>query len=302
MDAFDYNRSQGIGKFQLPGPWLSKEISLRDYVEAIMHQLFLGIAESNYDLIGQFMKNAPPGAKLAQSSFKNTLQMLIKDLRPFMLSWLAAHPLTGKKGNLGTGSWVAENWVFLTRVSQFIYGWCARDQQTAARHGVDAVSRMVTVFHALVARCLTHAGIDDEFVSETELYMKEFLSAVRELDIRVRHHLMNSSSSDKKSEAWWLKPNYMSLPNLLWMMTLLGPLVLWWDGGGKGEHFIQVVKPHIKRGVREDVYSFFVNLLEKLYQTMQMELLEWRLNDPQIPKIFKPENLNQKVKRHCWKF
>ena len=60
------------------------------------------------------------------------------------------------------------------------------------------------------------------------------------------------------------------------MMMLLGPLVLWWDGGGKGERFIQMVKPHIKRGIREDVFSFFVQLLDKLYHVKQMELFNLR--------------------------
>ena len=281
QDLINYDDPKGIGKFKFPGPWRSSEISLRDCVEAIMHQLFLGIAESNYELISQFLTSVPSAAKLSLSPFKNAPQELIKDLRPFQLSWLAAHPLTGKKGHLGTGSWVAENWVFFTRVSQFMHGWCIKDCESANKCGVDDMSRMVIAFHALAARCLTHAGIDDDFISHTELHMKEFSSAVREFDIRVRHKQLNgpaSKSSDKKkTEAWWLKPNYMSLSDLLWMMALLGPLVLWWDGGGKGERFIQVVKPHIKRGVREDVLSFFVTPLEKLYQGIHLEVMEKRL-------------------------
>ena len=142
----DYSLEAGIGGFEFPGPWLSKEVSLRDYVEAIMHQLFLGIAESNFELASQFMTSAPASAKLGLASFKNVLQELIKDLRPFMLSWLAAYPLTGKKGNLGTGSWVAENWVFLTRISQIIYGWCARTKEARTKHGADDLSRMVVSF------------------------------------------------------------------------------------------------------------------------------------------------------------
>ena len=104
--------------------------------------------------------------------------------------------------------------------------------------------------------------------------MKEFLSCVREFDVRVRHKLLNSNAKKQGTEAWWLKPNYMSLFNLLSMMFLLGPLVEYWDGGGKGERFIQVVKPHIKRGVRDDLDCFFVNLLDKIYRGMQLDLLE----------------------------
>ena len=107
------------------------------------------------------------------------------------------------------------------------------------------------------------------------MFMKEFLSCVREFDIWLRHKVLNSPNVKKgKNEAFFLKPNFMSLSNLLWMMAQLGPLVECWDGGGKGEKLIQVVKPHIKRGVRDDTKTFFVNLVDKIYKGMQLDLLE----------------------------
>ena len=108
--------------------------------------------------------------------------------------------------------------------------------ESQTKHGVNDFSRMVVSFHALVARCLTHGVIDERFIVETELHMKEFLSAVHEFDIRVRNEQLRSKQNpqpggktqkdqtaekpqqqkkpkrEKKWEAWWLKPNYMSLP------------------------------------------------------------------------------------------
>ena len=277
-ESVNYFDKEGIGDFKFPAPWLSKEISLRDYIEGVMHQLFLGITDSNFELIQMWLKEQPSSSKLSSAAFKDILQGLIKDLRPFQLSWLAAYPLTGKKGNLGTGSWVAENYVFLVRISQLIFGWCARNPENNSKYGVNDMSRMVIAFHAVVARCMTHGGINDSFIRETEQLIKEFLSAVREFDIFVRHGAFKSQGGNKKGpreEAWWLKPNFMSLFNLVSMMFLLGPLVEYWDGGGKGERFIQVVKPHIKRGVREDMDSFFGNLINKIYRGMQLDLMEF---------------------------
>ena len=122
----------------------------------------------------------------------------------------------------------------------------------------------------------TNGGwVGEQCIEDVRLHLKEFLSCVRELDIRVRYKVLNKSAN-KKNEAFWLKANYVSLMNVLTMMLVLGPLILWWDGGGKGERYIQLVKPHIKRGVRGDLMSFFTRLLEKLFKVSQMELLEKR--------------------------
>lgn len=284
-DNVDYSRPEGIGEFSFHWSWKNDMVSISDFIEAVMHQLFLGAAESNYELIGLWLTSLPRQKKggMSHAGFLSTLQDLIADLRPYNLSWLMAYPLTGqKKTGLGTGSWVAENWIFFVRISQFLCGWCVRDYKSASQYGVDDMSRMVIAYHGFVGRCLTHGGVTDKEIAEAELYLKEFLSALRELDVRVRHDKHNKKSETQKKgpkkvkEAWWTKSNYLSLSNLISMMHLLGPLVLWWDGGGKGERFIQFVKPFIKQGVREDAKSFFSNLLEKIFRGRQLDLLESR--------------------------
>ena len=46
QENVNYNRREGIGELEWPASWLSSEVSLRGYVEAIMHVLFLGVEES----------------------------------------------------------------------------------------------------------------------------------------------------------------------------------------------------------------------------------------------------------------
>jgi hypothetical protein len=274
-----------IVKFKFPAAWLNKKdgLALMDYIEAVMHMLALGICESNFELANDWLKGldskAAKAAKLNSSSFRNGVQPLLQDLKKFMLSWLQVYPFGGEKKKT-TGAWVGENWLAFARISKFVYGrCCARQLDLVSKHGVNDVSRMVISFHALVARFLTHSGISDGLMQEVQLLVKEFMSCVRELDIRVNHESLGKTGKEKKKgEAWWLKSNYMSLPNLVSMMDAIGPLVLFWDGGGKGEKFIQSVKPHIKRGVRGDAPGFFVRLLEKLYKIRAMEELEKRYN------------------------
>ena len=136
---------------------------------------------------------------------------------------------------------------------------------------------MVCAHLCFASPCLTHSGINDEHTTETELHLREFLSALHELDIRVCHKDLSSKTCQKDTEPWWMKSNYMSLFNLLWTMHNLGPLVLWWDGGGgEGEAFIQIVKPFLTNGVRGDTEMFFNRKMESTHQKTVLSLLENR--------------------------
>jgi hypothetical protein len=158
------------------------------------------------------------------------------------------------------------------------------DYEKGLKNGVPDLTRTFLSFHAFVSRCMTHGGVNTDFIEETRLYLKEFMSSLFEFDVLVRFRSPNVSANlneeedrmasrgekkknakkvskkekkvGEKLETWWLKSNFMSLLNLLPMMEELGPLILWWDGGGKGERFIQQIKPHIKKGVREDAPNF----------------------------------------------
>lgn len=51
----DDSKPDWLGEFQLPAPWIDGDISLQMYIEAIMHQLFLGIAKQNYLLCQRWL-------------------------------------------------------------------------------------------------------------------------------------------------------------------------------------------------------------------------------------------------------
>jgi hypothetical protein len=65
----------------------------------------------------------------------------------------------------------------------------------------------------------------------------------------------------------------MSLSNLVKSLAEFGPLINFWDGGGKCEKFIQKVKPLITRGVH-DYDSFFAVIMEKLYKFRVLDMLK----------------------------
>ena len=157
-----------------------------------------------------------------------------------------------------------------------VYAYSAKRGLVDERLGCNDLVRMVCSFTAIVGRVLSHAGTSKKKIMQVNVLLREFLSAVTELDIRTRYEAMHSlgvgrgggandttSPGDEKSkDQWWLKSNYVSMLNLVPTMEQLGPLINYWDGGGKGERYIQEIKPHIPRGVR-DGGKFFVRYVRK---------------------------------------
>ena len=275
-EVVDYNLPGKVGIYVFPAAYTG-DMKLNLFIEMLMHLLFLGIAESNFKLQNLYMQEFGR----PEATFKNTIQPLLLVLVKFNLSWLLALPFSGtKKGKLTTGTWVSENWLAWTRLSKVVYGYCFRRGEQDVLLGSNDLARMVTSFVALVARVLSHSGATKQNTLSIQYILKEFLSCVRELDVRTRYVKMNqlatsggnmeegggNASDEKSKDQWWLKSNYVSCLNLPSTISELGPLINLWDGGGKGERYIQEIKPHIPRGVR-DGGSFFVRLLEKVYKT-----------------------------------
>lgn len=270
----DYSDEEGVGDFRFPAAWKG-HLPIERHIELIMHLLFLGISQSNVDLCDEFFKAAKG---LGINSFRKAAQPLLRRLKKFQLSWLLAMPFSGNEKKLGTGSWVGENWLCFARLLKIVYFWADKTTETTG-NGTDDLFRMIISFTAMVARLLTHSGHDKSDVAAIDLYVKEFLSCISELDLRVRHQAIarsNGGANAKGEDPWWVKSsNYFSLQNVVAAIMLIGPLVNWWDGGGKGERIIQEIKPHLSTGVRETL-NFFLNLLQKIYRFRQLNYLEQR--------------------------
>lgn len=243
-----------------------------------MHLLFLGVAEANFALCNLFLLSVGK----AVETFKKCIQPLLKLLIKFNLSWLLALPFSGAAtSKLTTGTWVSENWLAWVRLCKVVYAYFCKDGIRDFRLGCIDLLRMVISFTALIARILSHAGASEQSIQYIAMLLKEFLSTVRELDVRVRYKKMHAlgikrtfsegdaagkgDTGDKSREQFWMKANYISMLNLPRSIQALGPLINLWDGGGKAERYIQEIKPHIPRGVH-DGGKFFLRLTEKVYK------------------------------------
>ena len=262
-----------------PPVWNDK-LELSDFIETPMHQLGLGIGKSMLEMVTEWLKSklVPAESGLSSTGHRRNMQELLQDLKKVRTSWNNPLPFneSDKKG-YSTGGWVADQWFSLIRFSKMLFAWCARPDAKGSRYGAQDLSRMVISYVALVARFLTHCPIDEAFIAETGLHAKEFMSCLRDFDVRSRFEKLGKKGKDKKViEAFWEKSNIASLMRLLETMLDKGPLYLWWDGGGKGEKYIQEVKPNIKNGIQGDSSQYCVGLVDKLYRIDQMALLEKR--------------------------
>jgi hypothetical protein len=253
----DWKDPYYVGDYRFPAAWVG-DLPIPNYIELLMHLMFLGIASSSFDQCTAFLKEQK---KLVP--FKKHSNELLKILNGFNLSWLLAYPFGGTK--LTTGAWVSENWLAWVRVSTICCAFVGHEGVEDEKKGCNDVLRMVTCLQALVANVMSHAGSTSESTRLVDSLAREFLSAVRELDVRI--------TNGKGSQSTWTKPNYASLVNLIACMILLGPLTNFWDGGGKGERYIQEIKPHIPRGVREG-FLFLVRILQMVYKMDCISLIE----------------------------
>lgn len=276
-EEVNYNEMDRVSDFLFPAAWYAP-LDFGNYMELVMHEIFLGVIKSNYELIEILLSETK---KLI--TFKKAVQPLLEELNKLQLSWIATHPFSGKE-TAGTGAWVSENWLAWCRISKIVYAWIGQSEIFDEETGRDDLYRLVVVTTAMVSRIMTHGGVDESMCVQLELYIKELLSCVSELDIRIRYKKMRKNIEEepnsegnkkrrKKSEAWWLKSNYVSLLNIVPTIRRFGPMLNFWDGGGKGEKFIQKIKIHLPRGIPKYL-SFFSNLISKLYKIIFIGILQ----------------------------
>ena len=129
-----------------------------------MHQLFLGIVKSNFELVSLWLKEE----ELGDATFRKNCQPLLGYIRTYGLSWALTHPFSessdDKSGTLGTSSWVSKNWIAFCRFAKFFYLFCGtikrkkENSPSPCEVGFDNVMRLVITQSAMISRIMTHSG------------------------------------------------------------------------------------------------------------------------------------------------
>lgn len=275
-NEIDYDNRETLGTFRYPATWLMA-VDIVDYCECVMHLCCLGVQKSLLVVGDQYAPEAGIGA----NTYKKKILPLMRDLKAYNIPWCLIMPFNGSESDLKTGAYVSENWLAFTRLSKVFFSPLNANGEESERMGGHDFMRVIVAWVALVARLLSHGGMTEEIISEIDDYVKEFLSAIKELDVRVRYRDLRPTNPDAagadakegKNEPWWLRSNFMSLLNLVATIKAIGPLCNVWDGGGKAEKFIQLIKPHVPRGARDNL-KFYSKILEKVFKLDLLQFFE----------------------------
>ena len=101
----------------------------------------------------------------------------MEDLKGHQLVNFPTMLFGGADEKLSAGSWVSENHQTFTRTSKFTSMFLVCNVEDDLL-GAGNTSRVNVAFVALVARLMTHAGVDERVIDETRLVMKEHMSSV----------------------------------------------------------------------------------------------------------------------------
>ena len=137
----------------------------------------------------------------------------------------------------------------------------------------EGIQRMVRALSAMISRVMSKT-VTPQILLETERTIKVFLNCYNEVERSVR-------GAARKRPGWVASYNFASLLNVVDVMRRFGPLPAFWEGKNQGEGYIQVVKPHLKMGLRKGWQaSVLGNILRrKAYSLMLQEQEECGSSD-----------------------
>ena len=329
---YDPERVDQHQMIPFPSSWAYPNSGLREWIETIMHQLFLGVTKSTFkDFINAWLRS---NRKFA--TFVVDCNPKINTVKQLCLDYCKAECITNSGG---FGKYVSENYLAFARMSKWLYGnldslqvseqyrdppkdkcfttYSVKEARNwlKARHiefpdqakkstlltiitqainqnplgqwppihveddrrnaPVIVIERVISSFLAMLSRIMIRGVITREQSSDCDRHVKLFLS---QFDALLSYHASeNSSNSGKNSPDWLSKYNFITLLNIPDCMLRYGSLRLLFEGDGKGEGALPLLKEVIssfrgnwaanaatkyyhKRSIKEVISSSIANM------------------------------------------
>jgi len=268
------------------GPFWNSNLDLIQFVDALMHLMFLGVTKSTKSLLNTWICKTKRAKK-----FKLVINQLFTPISEMGLDWCK---LLDKKSG-----WVSDNYLAFARVIKWFYHpltmlqpdsndiepttpvkkWnkhiCA---EWLKNHDCDN-NGQVNELRNMIIHLKSNNGMVPKVVDDNNCCLGDInhcigslLSMVAivmtkevdtkttpyEMDREIKIFLTNidnidsrminnkSKKSMKRAYYWIRKYNYQSLLNLPRAMQIRGPLVNCWEGANQGEGYLRFAKPMIR--------------------------------------------------------
>jgi hypothetical protein len=258
--------------------------SIHQHVDVPMHLIFLGLCDMMVKL----------ERKMLLSKRKNTLfapdaNKTMASVGRLRLGWCLARKFTLTKKP--TAGMVSENLLALARIAGHLYPPLLEkllrttnpSPSPAEKERQDSrflASRdLAQCYTALAARAMTRV-VNRGIIKEVDRHAKLLLSAIDHMDVLMikgrddcpeTMALLADDDDDegdgaggKTSRTWTTKGNCLSVLNVARMLQLHGPVILWWEGGPRGEKIFREMKPLVNHGVARP--GFAKNSMKKFYK------------------------------------
>ena len=270
------------------GPYWDGPLQLHQFIDCLMHLLFLGIVKSSSSLITEWMKETK-----ILSSYKEHKKNMYSCVATMGLDWCKV--IESESG------WVSDNYLGYCKIVKWLYHPIYKLKETIydeptsdvknwslkmcnewlREHKLDDQGRVydlrVTISEYksgskkdLLANLKANSRIDrntdvicvfigsmlsmisiimrSKIDTETPIAMKREIKLFLS-NINIIQELLSSKKNNEKP-IWLKKYNFQSLLNLPKALIQFGPLVKLWEGGNQGEGYLRYVKPRIR-----DVHS-----------------------------------------------
>ena len=262
----DYNKNNNKYTVWKGGPYWQSGLQLNQFVDALMHLIFLGVTKATMSLISKWLV-----ATLRPKEFTMKHKSVFHPIIVMGLDWC-------KLIDTDSG-WVSDNYLGFARIMKWYYyplylvkydGKRVYDNSTKNEGYYQNNSTDIHECIASWVATISYAMKKEVNLKETPILMKRqiklFLTGIHNIDINIH---MNSKygrskkiGKEKDYVPYWItKYNYQSLLNLPDTMHRYGPLVNLWEGSNQGEGYLRYAKPMI---VNIHSKNWQINAIQKL--------------------------------------
>ena len=267
--------TQIIQELEMPPMWGSS-MTLDQFVDTPMHQLFEGLVKSSLEILIQFFKFHKKWSKFAK-----LINEMIEDVASLRLGFCKCEPLTNQDDFKG-GGWLAETYLGYSRILVIIIGYID-DILPHETVGITELKAFHQCLYSLLSHLMTKETIDVNIITNQ---IKLFLSVTHYYEKAIG--FPTNTSNGRLLPVWYSRSNFVSLLNLPEQIAKYGPLRLYWEG--HRERYIQVIKPVLAN--KRTSVSYLKTKLEKVYKLSTFgNILHNKIDNPMIQSYKRFEDL-----------